>query len=109
MYPHDNWFSTLKALKSAISKKAFDIALLSCGSYAIPLGEHVKLELGRKAIYVGGVLQLYFGIMGRRYDNPFFADQVNRDRFIFPLEREQYLKHIEISPGLAREGFGAYF
>jgi len=109
MYPHDNWFSTLAALKSEIAAKTFDIALLCCGSYALPLGEHIKETLGKKAVYVGGVLQLYFGIMGRRYVNPFFTDQISVDKFILPLERDRYLKHVQISPELAHEAFGAYF
>jgi hypothetical protein len=109
MYPHDNWFSTLAALKSDISGKTFDVALLSCGSYAIPLGEHIKTEIGKKAIYVGGVLQLFFGIMGRRYEGPFIADQINSKHFIYPLERERYLKFITIHEKMAKEAFGAYF
>jgi hypothetical protein len=109
MYPHSNWFSTLGALRSDISGKTFDVALLSCGSYAVPLGEFIKTEMGKKAIYVGGVLQLFFGIMGRRYENPFFTDQINVNKFIYPLEREKYLKNVEIPEGMAREAFGAYF
>jgi len=109
MYPHNNWFSTLETLKSEISERVFDIALLSCGSYAIPLGQHVKTELSKQAIYVGGVLQLFFGIMGRRYENPFFTDQINAEKFIYPLEREKYLKNVTIPDGMAREAFGAYF
>ena len=63
-YPGVDWFSTVKQLQKEISRIDFDIALLSCGSYAMPLGVHVARQLERKAIYVGGVLQLYFGIMG---------------------------------------------
>ena len=109
LYPHTHWFSTLDALRRKTSAVSFDIALLACGSYAMPLGVHIERTLHRKAIYVGGVLQLYFGIMGRRYQNPFFLDQINQDNFISPLERERYLKFVTISDQTATEAFGAYF
>ena len=108
-YPGVDWFSTVKQLRKEISHVDFDIALLSCGSYAMPLGVHVARKLERKAVYVGGVLQLYFGIMGRRYDNPFFVDQINVDKFIHPLERERYGTFIPLHDNAAREAFAAYF
>jgi hypothetical protein len=108
-YPHANWFETLDALRSSISEKEFDIALLSCGSYAMPLGLHVEGVLGRQAIYVGGLLQLYFGIMGRRYTGPFVQQQTNPDAFIWPIEREDYMPHVSLKENAPTEGFGAYF
>jgi hypothetical protein len=44
----------------------FDVALCSCGGYGNPLCAHI-FSTGRSAIYVGGVLQLYFGIYGKRW------------------------------------------
>jgi len=108
-YPHDDWFQTTAYLKSELSDANFDIALLSCGSYAIPLGVHIRDNLQKQAIYVGGVLQLYFGIMGRRYDNIFFTDQINQDKFIYPVESADYMRHVTLTPGAAKEAFGAYF
>jgi len=35
-----------------------------------------------KVTYIGGLLQLYFGIMGRRYRNQFFTDLINAEYFI---------------------------
>jgi hypothetical protein len=109
MYPHDNWFSTVEQLRQEISGIDFDIALLSCGSYAMPLGVHIERVLRRKAIYIGGILQLYFGVMGRRYENAWFVDQINMDSFIYPLERERYMKFVNVHDGMAKEAFGAYF
>jgi hypothetical protein len=109
MYPHANWFETLEALKAGLDSAAFDILLLSCGSYAMPLGLHARDALGRKAIYVGGILQLFFGIMGRRYENPFFLDAINPSAFIAPVEREKFLAHVAVGKDSPQEAFGAYF
>jgi len=108
-YPDQDWFSTLERMKREIAALDFDVALLSCGSYAVPLGLHVRDALGRKAIYCGGCLQLFFGITGRRYDNPFFIDQINPSAFIYPLERERFLPHTRITSESPRDAFGAYF
>jgi hypothetical protein len=51
-----------------ISKLDFDVALLGCGAYGIPLLGFIKKELQKSGIYVGGGLQLYFGIRGQRWD-----------------------------------------
>jgi hypothetical protein len=49
-------------------KDTFDIALCSCGGYGNPLLKRLY-QLGKSAIYVGGVLQMYFGVYGSRWEN----------------------------------------
>lgn len=108
-YPHANWFETSEAIKAGISEIEFDIALMACGSYAVPLGNFIASTMKRKAVYVGGVLQLMFGVLGRRYENEFWLRQINREKFIYPVERDKYLKYFKITDATAREAFGAYF
>jgi hypothetical protein len=109
LYPDGSWHESLERMKSEIATMDFDIALLSCGSYALPLGDYIAKGCAKHAIYIGGVLQIYFGIMGRRYENPFFLDQINIDSFIRPIEGQKYLQHAKIQEGTAREALGAYF
>lgn len=47
-------------------KGQYDIALVACGGYGAPIVNHIY-ESGSPAIYVGGVLQMYFGILGARW------------------------------------------
>ena len=108
-YPHRDWFETTEAMTRSISRLDFDIALLSCGSYAMPLGQHIAATMGKQAIYVGGVLQLMFGIMGRRYNNKFILDQINPMSFINPVEAKDFLGHVAVAKDTAHEAFGAYF
>jgi hypothetical protein len=44
----------------------FDVALCSCGGYGNPVCSYIY-SLNKSAIYVGGVLQMYFGIYGNRW------------------------------------------
>jgi hypothetical protein len=44
----------------------FDIALVSCGGFGMPISDYIY-SIGANVIYVGGALQLFFGIMGNRW------------------------------------------
>lgn len=61
------WNDALEYLKQEITKCEFDIALLSCGPFGVPLLDTIY-KMGKQGIYVGGALQLYFGVRGNRWD-----------------------------------------
>lgn len=61
-----SWFDALEYMKSEISKIDFDICILGCGAYGMPLAAYVK-SLGKQAIHLGGGTQLLFGIKGKRW------------------------------------------
>lgn len=61
------WFDALEYLEAQVDKETYDIALLGCGPFGVPLTAHIK-ETGRQAIYIGGALQILFGIRGSRWD-----------------------------------------
>ena len=63
-----DWFEALEKMRDDISQIDFDIAILGCGAYGMSLGAFVKRDLRRKAIHLGGVTQVLFGIKGGRYD-----------------------------------------
>jgi hypothetical protein len=44
-----------------------DAVLVGCGAYSIPLVDWAKRE-GKSAIHLGGSLQIFFGIKGRRWE-----------------------------------------
>ena len=108
-YPDQDWFETVERIKGDLCNLEFDIALMSCGAYSMPLGLYIRDILGKKAIYVGGCLQLFFGITGRRYQDPYFIDQIDPSAFIFPLERERFLPFANVGPKTVVEAFGGTF
>lgn len=65
---HTNWKETFELMKEDIQELDFEIALLSCGGYGLPLTDYIKTELKKQAIYIGGGLQLLFGVMGKRWE-----------------------------------------
>lgn len=64
-----NWFEALQSMKDEIDKHNYDICLIGCGAYGMSLAAHVKRR-GKKAVHLAGALQLLFGIIGNRWENP---------------------------------------
>ena len=84
----DNWFQALDAMKSDLSKINFDVAILGCGAYGMPLAVSIKKDLKKKAIHLGGNTQILFGIKGSRWEtDPFFSPIFN-SHWIKPLPEE---------------------
>ena len=84
---HNNWYETYKIMCDDIQKLDFDIALLSCGGYGMPLCNFIKNNLKKSAIYVGGGLQLLFGVIGQRWlTHPVILKIIeeNQPKFIRP-------------------------
>ena len=66
--PYKTWFEALDKMCADISKIDFDIAIIGCGAYGMSIGSFIKRDLGKKALHLGGVTQVFFGIKGHRYD-----------------------------------------
>lgn len=81
------WFSQLKDWKQKIEQFEFDIALVSAGSYSLPLAEHVK-KIGKIGIHTGGALQLFFGIIGRRWEKEPWVTRRLNDYWVRPSQLE---------------------
>ena len=65
---YGSWKNTYKIMCDEIKNIEFDIALISCGGYGLLLCDFIKSEMNKSSIYVGGGLQLLFGVMGKRWD-----------------------------------------
>lgn len=99
---HNSWEETLQHMKDDISKLDFDIALLSCGGYGIPLCNFIKTHMQKSAIYIGGGLQLLFGVFGHRWevrDDWKKRIKENDIQFIRPNESEVIKNHKSIESG----------
>ena len=66
--PHSSWQETFEKMRDDISELDFDIAILGCSTYGLPLVSHIKNNMNKSAIYMGGELQILFGIKGERWD-----------------------------------------
>jgi len=71
-----------------------DIYFLSCGCYGIPLCNDLK-KAGKKAIYVGGFLQLLFGLKGKRWDDRKMVNQYFNSHWRYPTEKPENASLVE--------------
>lgn len=85
----DNWFDALESMKEQMTKCDFDIALIGCGAYGLPLTIHAK-RLGKVAIHLAGWTQMLFGIYGKRWvdDQPEYARFI-KDSWVRPTDNER--------------------
>jgi hypothetical protein len=68
-HPTISWMESYEILVKEIQNIGyFDMALLGCGGYGLPLVSYIStLDFAPSAMYVGGSLQLFFGIHGSRW------------------------------------------
>ena len=67
--PDQDFHETLNKCFEKIKNIDFDIALLGCGCYGHKLCHLIDSELNKDAIYLGGSIQSFFGILSQREKN----------------------------------------
>jgi hypothetical protein len=71
------------------NKFNFDIALVSCGGFGMIISDYIFSELKSSVMYVGGALQIYFGIMGQRWNsNDRIARHMNSE-WTYPMDADK--------------------
>ena len=84
------WFDALDYMYEEAMKIDFDIAIIGCGAYGMPLAAMLK-EAGKQAIHLGGATQLLFGIKGRRWEEnyPSKIATLFNEYWVYPAESEK--------------------
>jgi hypothetical protein len=93
--PFGDWFEALEHQKEMISSVDFDVALLGCGAYGMPLCDYIKTDLNRSAIYMGGGLQLLFGLRGARWDGQSQYEELFNEYWKYPTQNVHDPKGLE--------------
>ena len=104
----NNWLEQCIKMENEIQEIDFDIAFLSCASYATCLGSFISKKMNKKAIYFGGVLNVLFNIYGKRYDDKYYNDINNLSYRIIAFEKDKYI-NTKGGRSLHSEAFNAYF
>lgn len=77
----------------------FDIALVAAGGYGMLISEFIFTELKKSVMYIGGPLQLFFGIIGKRWiDNKEIMAMMN-DAWVHPSIEETPLNYTQVEKG----------
>jgi len=84
------WFEALEYMVQEALQIDFDVAIIGCGAYGMPLAARLKLA-GKQAIHLGGATQLLFGIKGRRWEENYPSKIATcfNDAWTYPLDSEK--------------------
>jgi hypothetical protein len=97
----NNWFEALDHMKEQISRETFDVCIIGCGAYGMPLAAFIK-NLGKQAVHMGGATQILFGIKGKRWESQERVAMLFNQYWTRPLPEE-------IVPNAAQIENGAYW
>lgn len=85
------WFEALEWMYQEAMKIDFDVAIIGCGAYGMPLAAKIKKE-GKQAIHLAGATQLLFGIRGKRWDTDPTFEYVRKwynDAWVYPGQQDK--------------------
>ena len=74
-------------MKNQISNCDYDVAIIGCGAYGLPLAAHVK-RMGKVGIHIGGATQILFGIKGKRWESIPAVSKLINEHWVKPLPEE---------------------
>lgn len=83
----ETWFDALKHMFNKAMEIDFDVAILGCGAYGLPLTCMLKAQ-GKTAIHMGGATQLLFGIKGKRWENNPYISKLFNEAWVRPASHE---------------------
>lgn len=95
---YETWFDAYEFLKTEVDKRDFDVAILGCGGFGMPLGAHIK-AIGKQAIHLGGGVQYLFGIRSHRGDNLPHISKYYNDYWIRPFDSERPAHYQKVEDG----------
>ncbi len=91
-----SWFEAYDYMVDKIRKIDFDVAILGCGAYGLPIAARIK-EMGKTAIHLGGATQLMFGIKGKRWNDDPLISSLYNESWVSPsdIEKPQHADGVE--------------
>ena len=95
--PHKDYFESLEDLKQRALDDGVKYYFVSCGAYGIPLCSHLKNNK-KNVIYIGGILQILFGLMGSRWETRNEIRSLMNMHWMYP-SNEKYNALMKIENG----------
>lgn len=87
----ENWFEALDWMYTEAMKMDFDVALIGCGAYGLPLAAKLK-NSGKQAIHLGGPTQILFGIKGKRWEESdafAYVQKFFNENWVYPADADR--------------------
>lgn len=95
---YKDWFEALEAMYTDIQAIDFDVAIVGCGAYGLPLAAKLK-RINKQVIHLAGATQILFGIRGARWDVRPEMQKYFNDYWIRPSESEKPVNAAAVENG----------
>lgn len=93
-----SWKQALETLESNVLSNTPEIVLIGCGALAMPLANRLAKK-GLVCIVLGGAIQTFFGIKGKRWETNKMIQQFWNKAWVFPDTSEMPGGYKEIEEG----------
>ncbi len=77
----------------------FDVALVGAGGYGMLLSHAILKERGASVVYVGGALQLFFGVIGKRWFTNKQVMALMNSHWMRPVKEDQPAEYQRVERG----------
>ena len=95
---YTSWLNMIRHFKSMMDTIDYDVLLVGAGASSLPLVAHARRS-GKKAIHLGGPLQLLFGIKGGRWSSGDIGKYFYNEHWVHPSIEETPEKYKNIEGG----------
>ena len=85
---YSSWLDALDRMYNDIKTLDFDVAIVGCGAYGLPLAAKIK-KLNKQVIHLAGATQILFGVRGARWDMRPEMHKYFNEHWIRPSESER--------------------
>lgn len=93
-----DWFEGLDWMTENALGQEFEVALVGCGAYGLPLAARLK-KSGKRVLHLGGATQVLFGIRGRRWEQTPKFKQLMNENWVRPRADETPVQHYRVGGG----------
>jgi hypothetical protein len=94
-----DWQTHMQPCLEEIQKKEFDVALVAAGGYGMLISDFIYTEMRKSVLYIGGALQLFFGVIGKRwFDNKEILKIMN-DNWVRPNAADKPPQYTKVEKG----------
>ncbi|MFM5997560.1 MAG: hypothetical protein ACKPCG_05050 [Dolichospermum sp.] len=93
-----SWFDAYDWMCDKVKDQEFDVAIIGCGAYGLPLAAYIK-SIGKQSIHLGGATQILFGIKGKRWDEMQFFQSLYNEHWVRPNQEETVQNYTKVESG----------
>lgn len=102
-HQHQDWREheerCIQQLREHYAAHPFDVALVGAGGYGMLLSHRIIQEFGTHVVYIGGALQLFFGVIGKRWFTNREVMSLMNERWTRPAKEDQPMAYERVERG----------